>query len=585
MQPGIKVPPSLRNMYQELETDIPGFSRPEHGYLLDWAKQGILMLNATLTVTPHKANSHKDFGWQTFTDAVLDYLNREQENVVFALWGGFAKKKGKRIDRSRHAVVENAHPSPLSIKAWRGCRPFSKINAALLDAGKEPIDWALPAVVTLEHPSVCGGAAMRGEDSASVAVKKTAAKTSAAPKKKLAEEAETEVHDSVNVISYGAGKAMYTEADLQKNTVARLKELLRMRNQPVSGRKSDLVQRLLACNVSLKRARMDDGATASPTAPKQKRRKSEEEETAVAVPRGQTVPAAAAPIQSAPPSSGASSAVTPVLPNGETDFSQPPVAPGELKIVTWNVASWRAVQKKGLFDYVAAEQPDILCINETKVAEAQVPENVLPGYHQVFHSNTANPGYAGVAIFSKQKPLSVIRGLGDDGAFDDEQRALTFEFQEFFLVTTYVPNSGMKLARIGYRMGWDVRMAAFLEGLRARKPLVWCGDLNVARSELDLANPKTNKKTAGFTVEERTSFEEKFVQGLGLVDAFRCLHPAAKQFTFWPFRLNCRAKNIGWRLDYFMLSPELFAKVRHTWVRSNVLGSDHCPHGIVLAAS
>jgi uracil-DNA glycosylase len=147
VQPGIKTPPSLVNMYKELTTDIPGFKTPPHGYLIDWADQGILMLNATLTVEAHKPNSHAKLGWQMFTDRVIKYLNDNKRGIVFLLWGGFAQKKGKMIDMVKHRVVANAHPSPLSATAWFGCRTFSKCNAALKDLGKEPINWSLPMTV------------------------------------------------------------------------------------------------------------------------------------------------------------------------------------------------------------------------------------------------------------------------------------------------------------------------------------------------------------------------------------------------------------------------------------------------------
>lgn len=143
--PGVKTPPSLVNMYKELATDIPGFKAPPHGYLITWAQQGMLMLNATLTVEAHSPNSHEKFGWQQFTDDVIEMLSKKHEGLVFLLWGGFAQKKGKKIDRTRHRVIECAHPSPLSFKKWQGCKTFSQCNAALKDLGKPPIDWALPA--------------------------------------------------------------------------------------------------------------------------------------------------------------------------------------------------------------------------------------------------------------------------------------------------------------------------------------------------------------------------------------------------------------------------------------------------------
>jgi len=268
------------------------------------------------------------------------------------------------------------------------------------------------------------------------------------------------------------------------------------------------------------------------------------------------------------------------------DFSEPPLASDELKIITWNVASYTQVCKKGFSDYLKNENPDVLCLNETKVGE--IPENKHPGYYSYFYESE-KPGYSGVAVISKTKPISLQKGIGDQ--HDTEGRCITAEYSNFYLVATYIPNAGAKDKSSGmpkdleYRMEWDKAFQKYLQDLDKKKPVVWCGDLNVAHKEVDLANPSKNKKTAGFTPEERNSFG-KFLDS-GFVDAHRHFNPNEKGgYTFWPYRSpTARKNNIGWRLDYFVVSKRLLPRVTESYIRSNVMGSDHCPIGIHLKKS
>eukprot|EP01116_Phalansterium_solitarium_P017136 TRINITY_DN4140_c0_g3_i1.p1 TRINITY_DN4140_c0_g3~~TRINITY_DN4140_c0_g3_i1.p1 ORF type:complete len:445 (+),score=149.52 TRINITY_DN4140_c0_g3_i1:126-1337(+) len=261
-----------------------------------------------------------------------------------------------------------------------------------------------------------------------------------------------------------------------------------------------------------------------------------------------------------------------------TDFTTPKKNPGEIKIVSWNVAGWNAIIGKGFATYIKEESPDIICIQETKIAPSEKLESYLPGYHGHFLAPTEKKGYSGVAVFSKEKPLSWTDGIGyKDG--DDEGRAITAEFADFYLLSTYIPNAGRKLVTLPKRMEWDDKFLEFVKKLEAVKPVIWCGDLNVAHTEIDLANPTTNKRNAGFTVEERNNFT-RFL-ATGFVDSFRHFHPDEKDaYTFWSFLRNARGKNIGWRLDYFVVSQKLMPRVTASYRRPYVLGSDHCPIAI-----
>lgn len=261
----------------------------------------------------------------------------------------------------------------------------------------------------------------------------------------------------------------------------------------------------------------------------------------------------------------------------------PNTAKKGVKIVSWNVNGLRAVLKKtgGLVAYADAEAPDILCLNETKIDASIVPSlrSTLPGYHSYWECCTGKKGYSGVALFSRTVPLSVSYGIGVP-EHDAEGRAITAEFDKYFVVATYVPNSGSE--RLVYRtQKWDVAMLKFLLALQAKKPVVWLGDLNVANEEIDLANPKGNRnKTAGFYDAEREAF--KNVLSSGFVDSYRHLHPTESQYSYWGFRTNAKVSNSGWRVDYCVVSEALKDKVVDAFIRASVEGSDHVPVGIDL---
>ena len=253
----------------------------------------------------------------------------------------------------------------------------------------------------------------------------------------------------------------------------------------------------------------------------------------------------------------------------------------DFKISSWNVDGMRAWAGKGGAEFVEHEKPDVICLQETKCNEKKAPADAVKKLsadypHRYWHSSTSKEGYSGVAMFCKEKPLSVEYGLGEEG-FDAEGRLITAEFDSFYLVTSYVPNAGRKLVTLPKRLQWDPLLRKHLEALDAKKPVVLCGDLNVAHKEVDLANPKTNKKSAGFTQEERDGFTG--LLQAGFVDTFRHFYPdKEKAFTFWTYMMNSRAKNVGWRLDYFVISKRFVdSNVCDNVVRDQVFGSDHCP--------
>ncbi|KAF5925624.1 hypothetical protein HPG69_002073, partial [Diceros bicornis minor] len=256
-----------------------------------------------------------------------------------------------------------------------------------------------------------------------------------------------------------------------------------------------------------------------------------------------------------------------------------------LKICSWNVDGLRAwIKKKGL-DWVKEEAPDILCLQETKCSENKLPAELqeLSGLsHQYWSAPSDKEGYSGVGLLSRQCPLKVSYGIGEE-EHDQEGRVIVAEFDAFVLVTAYVPNAGRGLVRLEYRQRWDEAFRKFLKGLASRKPLVLCGDLNVAHEEIDLRNPKGNKKNAGFTPQERQGFGE-LLQAVPLADSFRHLYPdTAYAYTFWTYMMNARSKNVGWRLDYFLLSHSLLPALCDSKIRSKALGSDHCPITLYLA--
>jgi len=257
-----------------------------------------------------------------------------------------------------------------------------------------------------------------------------------------------------------------------------------------------------------------------------------------------------------------------------------------LRISSWNVDGLRACATKGGAEFLTHEDPDVLCLQETKASESKLPEEFLhlASHPHAYWLAAEKEGYSGVGLLSKTEPLSVRFGFGTEVAgsaeHDSEGRLITAEFPAFFLVTAYVPNAGRGLPTLPKRLRWDPMFRQHLAELDKTKPVVVCGDLNVAHQEIDLKNPKTNKRNAGFTQEEREGMTE--LLELGLVDTFRHLHPEEQQFTFWTYMMGCRAKGVGWRLDYFLVSRRLLERVEECHVRGQVFGSDHCPITLML---
>ena len=244
-----------------------------------------------------------------------------------------------------------------------------------------------------------------------------------------------------------------------------------------------------------------------------------------------------------------------------------------MKLISWNVNGLRAVLGKGFLDYVAQESPDILCLQETKLQPEQAVFD-LPGYHRFFNS-ADKKGYSGTAILTRTKPLSVTYDFGGD-EHRHEGRIITAEFPQFYLVCCYTPNSQDGLKRLDYRMRWEDDLRDYLRELDQTKPVVYCGDLNVAHREIDLKNPKTNRQNPGFSDEER----EKMTRLLeaGFVDTFRYINgDVTDRYSWWSYRFHAREKNVGWRIDYFIVSQRLADKVKAADIRSEIYGSDHCP--------
>lgn len=242
-------------------------------------------------------------------------------------------------------------------------------------------------------------------------------------------------------------------------------------------------------------------------------------------------------------------------------------------LISWNVNGLRAVLTKGFLEFVRSASPDVICLQETKCQPDQVDID-LPGYH--LHFNCAEKkGYAGTSVFTRVEPLSVTSGLGIE-KHDREGRVLTCEFEDYYLVNVYTPNVQRTLDRLSYRENeWDPDFLAYLQGLESKKPVVFCGDLNVAHTEIDLANPKSNKKNAGFTPQERAGFE-KLLEA-GFIDTFREFEKGPGHYTWWSQRPGVRQRNIGWRIDYFLISEALRPKLKSARILPDVMGSDHCP--------
>ena len=253
-----------------------------------------------------------------------------------------------------------------------------------------------------------------------------------------------------------------------------------------------------------------------------------------------------------------------------------------MKIISWNVNGIRAITKKDFFNDFKKMNPDVLCLQETKAQEDQVADTLaeIEGYHIIANS-ADKKGYSSTAILSKVEPISISKDIGI-AEYDTEGRVICAEFDNFFLVTVYVPNSGNDLRRLEYRQGWDSAFYNYLKNLENQKPVIVCGDLNVAHKNIDLARPKPNyNKSAGFMQEEIDGMD-RYTQG-GLVDTFRHFHPEkAEAYSWWSYRAGARERNVGWRIDYFLASESMLESLTEAYILNDVLGSDHCPVGIEL---
>jgi exodeoxyribonuclease III len=249
-----------------------------------------------------------------------------------------------------------------------------------------------------------------------------------------------------------------------------------------------------------------------------------------------------------------------------------------MKLISWNVNGLRAVLRKNFLEYLASEKPEVLCLQETKCTPDDV-EQLWPASYTTYWNTAQKKGYSGTAIFTRTRPLKVSTGIGI-AEHDQEGRVLTAEFPGYYLVNVYVPNSKRELLRLPYRQQWDRDFLAYLKRLERKKPVIFCGDLNVAHTEIDLANPKANVRNHGFTPEERAGFSA-FVAA-GFVDSFRQFEPGGGHYTWWSPMSGARSRNVGWRIDYFLVSTALRPQLKSAFIRPDVTGSDHCPVGIIL---
>lgn len=253
-----------------------------------------------------------------------------------------------------------------------------------------------------------------------------------------------------------------------------------------------------------------------------------------------------------------------------------------MKIVSWNVNGIRAALRKGAMDYFATGGADVICLQETKAHPGDVQHVAWPKGYETFWNSAVKKGYSGTAVFTRVKPLKVSEGIGASD-HDNEGRVLTVEFPDYYLVNVYQPNSQRGLTRLDYRTKeWDAAFLKYLHKLEKKgKPVVFCGDLNVAHMEIDLTNPKTNRRNAGFTDEERANFTQLLDRGF--VDTFREFEKGPGHYTWWSQMMNCRARNIGWRVDYFVASHKLKPALKRAWISPEIMGSDHCPVGLELS--
>ena len=244
-----------------------------------------------------------------------------------------------------------------------------------------------------------------------------------------------------------------------------------------------------------------------------------------------------------------------------------------MKFISWNVNGIRAVIKKGFYEFMNEYNPDIICIQETKAHKEQV-DLVLPNYPYQYWNSAVKKGYSSTAIFSKKEPLNIINDIGIE-KHDQEGRVITLEFKEYYLVTVYTPNSKRELLRLDYRIVWDKDFFEFIKNLEEKKPVIFCGDLNVAHTEIDLKNPKTNHSNPGFTDEERNGFSN--IINNGFIDTFREFNKEGGHYTWWSYMFQARARDIGWRIDYFCISDSLKENLKDSYILKDVLGSDHAP--------
>ncbi len=251
----------------------------------------------------------------------------------------------------------------------------------------------------------------------------------------------------------------------------------------------------------------------------------------------------------------------------------------KMKFISWNVNGLRACMGKGFGEFFAAEDADIFALQETKLQEGQI-DFAPEGYH-AYWNYAVKKGYSGTAVFSKKEPLSVRLGMGKGDEFEGEGRVITLEFPDFYFVTVYTPNAQRELTRLDYRMQWEDAFRSYLVELDAEKPVVACGDMNVAHEEIDLKNAKSNIGNAGFTYEERAKFTE--LLGAGFADSFRRVYPdRTDAYTWWSYMFKARERNTGWRIDYFVVSERFLPRVKDALIYNEVMGSDHCPVGLIV---
>lgn len=249
------------------------------------------------------------------------------------------------------------------------------------------------------------------------------------------------------------------------------------------------------------------------------------------------------------------------------------------RLISWNVNGIRAVLKKGFHEFFARTKPDILCLQETRAEPDQVTGLKLPRTYKTFWNTAEKRGYSGTSIFTRIEPIDVTRGIGVK-AYDNEGRVLTAEFKDYFLVSCYTPNSQRELTRLDYRQNWDRAFLRYIRKLEKTKPVIFCGDINVAHTPIDLARPKGNERNHGFTIEERDGFSR--IIKAGFVDTFREFEPDGGHYTWWSQMHNARARNVGWRIDYFVCSKVLVPRLKRAWILKDVMGSDHCPVGLEI---